>query len=571
MNIVIWAFLHILYASILVSVFIALLLLVKKLLPNRIPARVFHIMWLLIFLRLLIPVQFTSPFSIFNLITENIPMLTVYQENQSLITDLSSTYQSFAQPDRDVPATKASNNVPAGNTFNLQLFLRGITYIWIIGWAILILSGLVFTIRFRKRLKTSEKVADAMILELAEQCGKKLKIKRRVPLYMNKFFKGPGILGVIHPAIYLPEDINAHVNPDQLEHILLHELGHYKRGDLICNLVSLLVAMIHWFNPLVWLAVKTMRQEREVACDTLVLEVLGEPYRMAYGKTILNLARLFANQYRQADLISFNENSGQVERRIKMINRFKTGSYKLSVMAVVLCLVVGAVFLTDAISEKPSLNTMTNLLGNERLQNQLVVIDPGHGGDDVGAVFISADAKTNQVTEKDLNLDIALKLYEILKKAGIKVEMTRMDDRNLTLDERINMANENNAALVISIHNNSSPNRATHGTECYFYSNSDLQNSVLTNRRFTELLQKKLVAQLQTEDRGVKEVNSRILRESNAPAVMVNVGYFTNKADRQNLMDAAFQDRTARALYDGIIQALNEMADAGTKTSQKDS
>ncbi|MDD3364446.1 MAG: M56/M15 family metallopeptidase [Syntrophomonas sp.] len=564
MNIVIPVFLHIFYASIIAGLLIASLLIVKKLLPNRISARVFHIVWLLIFLRLLMPVQLQSPFSISNLIPEKIQMLT-YQDNQSLI-GLSSTYQSLLGPDGESSASKTSDDPASKNLIILQFLLRFIPYIWIIGCTILILSSLALKMRFRSRLKASQKVLDSTILEMLEQCCGKLQIKRRIPLYTNPFVKSPGILGVFHPAIFLPVDIRTQVNPVQLEHILLHELAHYKRGDLICNLFALLAVIIHWFNPLVWLAAKEMRHDREVACDTLVLEVLGEPNVVHYGTTILDLSRSFSHMHRQASLISFNETNGQVERRIKMINRFKTGSYKLSVLAVILCLAVGAVILTDSVSKKPSLNTMANLMNNERINDKLVVIDPGHGGEDFGGTyppFNETDASLIQVKEKDLNLDISLKLYEKLKKAGLRVELTRMDDRTLTLDDRINMANNDQAALALSIHNNMmANNEALNGTSTSFYSAQDQQNSVLTSGRFAELLQNELIKQLQTKNLGVKDVKTRLLKETSAPVAMVDVVYLSNESDRKNLMDEAFRDKAVQALYDGVIASLNEMVSA---------
>jgi bla regulator protein BlaR1 len=567
MNVVIPVFLHILYASITASMLIAFLIIVKKLLPSRISARVFHIMWLLIFLRLLIPIQVQSSFSISNLIPERMQMLTSYQYNQSL-SGLSSTYQSLLGPDGDSSAGNVADTPASGIFVNLPFLLQVIPYIWIIGCAVLILSSLALIMRFRSRLKASQKVMDSTILEMAEQCCEKLHIKRRIPLYINPFFKSPAISGVIHPAIYLPEDIRIQVNSDQLQHILLHELAHYKRGDLICNLFSLLASIIHWFNPLVWLAVKEMRHDREVACDTLVMEVLGEPHVVPYGMTILDLSRLSSNMRGQANLISFNETSGQVERRIKMIKRFKTGSYKLSVLAVILCLAVGAVILSDAISKKPSLNAMATLLSNERIKDKLVIIDPGHGGDDFGGTyppFNETDASLIQVKEKDLNLDISLKLYEKLKKAGIRVELTHMDDRTLTLDDRINVANNDQAALVLSIHNMMANNEAANGTSTSFYSAQDHQNSVFSSGRFAELLQNELIKQLQTKNLGVTDVKTKLLKETSSPSAMVDVAYLSNESDRKNLMDEAFRDKAVQALYDGVISSLNEMVSAEAK------
>ncbi len=562
MNAVILVFLHIIYASIIASVLIALLLILKKTLRSRISARVFHILWLLIFMRLLMPIQLQSPVSISNLIPQRMQILTSYQDNELLNMDLPSSYQSLIKPEEGSADSQASDKAPANRIpFNIQLLLLlGIPYIWMVGCAVSVLLSLALAIRFKSRLKGSKKVSDTAILLLAEQCCEKLQIKRKIPIYMNSFFKSPCISGVIHPAIYLPEDIRIQVNPDQLQHILLHEQGHYKRGDLIFNIISILAAIIHWFNPLVWLAIKEMRHDRELACDTLVLEVLGEPNAIPYGMTILDLSRLFSHMHRQANLISFNETSGQVERRIKMIQRFKKGSYKLSVLAIVLCIAAGAVILTDTVSKKPSPSGMVSILNNERIKDKLVVIDPGHGGDDFGAIYPSdrTDPSLIQVKEKDLNLDISLKLYEMLQKSGIRVEMTRQDDRILTLDDRVNMANGEKAALLLSIHNNSALKGEANGTSTSFFS-AGKKTQGIDSKRLAELLQNELLSQLQTSNSGIKELNIKVLRETIMPAVSVDVGYISNESDRKNLMDETFRLKAAQALYNGVISSLNEM------------
>lgn len=248
-----------------------------------------------------------------------------------------------------------------------------------------------------------------------------------------------------------------------------------------------------------------------------------------------------------------------------MIKGFKSGSYKLTVIAIILCLAVGAAAFTDAFSKKPALDAMITLLSNEQIKNKLVIIDPGHGGDDFGAVypFVQSDISLIQVKEKDMNLDIALKLYAMLKHSGIKVAMTRTDDRTLTLDERIKIANGSNAALVLTIHNNNQSNDETaNGTSTWFFSGKDPASTALTSARLAELLQNEMINKLQTNDLGVKEINTRLLRETSVPSAMVDVAFISNAADREKLMDEGFRDKAALALYDGVIAALIEMTAA---------
>lgn len=572
MNALALAFLHMLDASIFASILIALLLAIKKPLHSLISARVFHILWLLIFIRLMMPIQVQGPFGISNLIPDKIQMVAIYQENKPLNLELPPVYRFMAGTDEGFSDNKSYDEESAATTsFSLQPFVRALPYIWIIGCIMSILSLIALNSRSRSSRKGSKRVMDPAIMTIVEQCLERLQVKKRIPIYMNSLVKSPCIAGVTHPTIYLPEDIGTQISPDQLQYILLHEIAHYKRGDLICNSFSLLAASIHWFNPLVWLAVKEMRHDREVACDTLVMEVLGESNAISYGMTLIDLSR-FTHKPRQTSLASFNAAGGQVERRIKMIKSFKKGSYKISILTIVLCTAIGAVILTGSACNNPSLNnmnSMANLVSNDGIKEKLVVIDPGHGGDDFGAVypFDQNDANPVQVKEKDLNLEIALKLYEMLNKSGIKVKILRNDDRYLTLDDRINMANADNAALILSIHNGSAKNEATNGT-CTFYSAKDMSAPGLTSGRFAEILQNELIKQLQTGNLGIKEVNFRVLKETNAPAALVEPALLSNEPDRKNLMDGKFLDRAAQALYDGVVASLNEMVNTETGTSQ---
>jgi len=239
---------------------------------------------------------------------------------------------------------------------------------------------------------------------------------------------------------------------NELEHILLHELAHYKRKDLFYNFLATLAALIHWFNPLVWFAAKKMRCDREIACDAYVMEILGKGERVSYGTTIIHLAKSFNNSRKQLSLASFYETSSQLERRITMIKMFKKGSYKISAVAIICCMVIGVVMLTNAVGAGGEKNNNIS-----KVKDKLVIIDPGHGGNDPGAVYSLIDTDAAQIKEKDLNLEISLMLYNLLKESGIRVELTRSEDLNLELADRVEMANSLDASLFISIHNNAAP------------------------------------------------------------------------------------------------------------------
>ncbi|MCM3340611.1 M56 family metallopeptidase [Paenibacillus sp. MER TA 81-3] len=187
------------------------------------------------------------------------------------------------------------------------------------------------------------------MLSILEACKKKLGITKTIPIYETTRLHSPCIYGLTKPRIYLPADIVTIADSRQLMHIILHELTHYKRTDLWFNFLWTLTAVLHWFNPFVWLSLKKIKADREVACDAGVLEMLDEHESSSYGMTLLMLSRLFTRTSSpQVNLSNFFENNREMKRRITMISKFRKGTYKLSAATIILLLGLGAVMLTNS-------------------------------------------------------------------------------------------------------------------------------------------------------------------------------------------------------------------------------
>ena len=182
----------------------------------------------------------------------------------------------------------------------------------------------------------------------------------------------------------------------------------------------------------------------------------------------------------------------------------------------------------------------------------LVVIDAGHGGSDPGA-------KYDNVKEKDLNLDIAIRLNEILKDAGINTVMTRDKDVFVDLHERANIANRLKADLFVSIHNNAIDIPSYGGTMTLYYP-SDKEINGLNGKKFAELVQAELMKSLGTVDRKIiPRPNLVVLNSTEMPAVLAEVGFITNVADRKKLTTAEFRQNAAKGLLNGVLRALSEI------------
>lgn len=117
-----------------------------------------------------------------------------------------------------------------------------------------------------------------------------MKIKRNIPIYSTAYLKSPVIAGLFRPCIYLPIHLISDFNAADIRYILLHELQHYRHKDALAVFFMNLASVLYWFNPLVWFAMKEMRNDREISCDISVLKILEESEYINYGNTLINLA-----------------------------------------------------------------------------------------------------------------------------------------------------------------------------------------------------------------------------------------------------------------------------------------
>lgn len=184
----------------------------------------------------------------------------------------------------------------------------------------------------------------------------------------------------------------------------------------------------------------------------------------------------------------------------------------------------------------------------------VVVVDPGHGGDDPGAV-------SEGVKEKTINLDIALRLKKLLEGEGIRVYMTRTSDVYVGLYERSGLANRLDAHLFLSIHNNAHSDTSIKGSMTLYnpYYKAQTKGD-MNSKKFAVIVQNEITSQLGTKDKGIIErPELAVLRTAEVPTVLAEVAYMTNTSELGRLKTSAFRQQAAEALKDSVIKALHEM------------
>ena len=175
----------------------------------------------------------------------------------------------------------------------------------------------------------------------------------------------------------------------------------------------------------------------------------------------------------------------------------------------------------------------------------LVIIDPGHGGQDPGTIGIAG------IQEKNVVLPISLDVVEELKKQGVEVRLTRDRDYFVSLEGRTDMANDIDADLFVSIHANainlSRPD--VNGLETYYYK---------SGLRLAEIIHWNILNTVNIQNRNIRRARFFVLRHSTMPAVLVEVGFLTGAEDSSRLKDPDHRRQMAKAIARGIIQYIKE-------------
>lgn len=253
-------------------------------LKNYVNARFRYILFLLVFLKLLLPVSFFEYRGFFSAGSNTFGQLedrlteTVEITPSSLSESLLDSYYVFQRKSR----------VFCDSVVLSLIYLSGLT----------IFIVYIVTLNFTSRKKICNKltpITDRTLLEVFEKLKKKNLVYKDLPLLRSPYVKTPLLFGIFSPCVVIPSDLKLHINTKEFECILQHELVHYKRKDLVLNLIFLLLQGLYWFNPLIHYFFHNMRKESELMCDFTVIRSLSADDQLVYGNTLFKIAQFKKN------------------------------------------------------------------------------------------------------------------------------------------------------------------------------------------------------------------------------------------------------------------------------------
>lgn len=216
---------------------------------------------------------------------------------------------------------------------------RLLALIWAAGMLLLLMSVIKAWLRLRAMRRSALPLQNQEIRRLYDQCLHELKITKRIPLYSTAFLRSPVIAGLFRPCIYLPIHLISEYDAPDVRYMLLHELQHYRHKDAVAGYLMTLFGILYWFNPAVWYALKEMKNDREIACDASVLQMLPEDHCEAYGRTLL----LFAKKVSLSPIpfsAGLSGNMKQMKRRIESIAAYERPTFRGRIKGIAAFLVI---------------------------------------------------------------------------------------------------------------------------------------------------------------------------------------------------------------------------------------
>ncbi|WP_066193131.1 MULTISPECIES: BlaR1 family beta-lactam sensor/signal transducer [Gracilibacillus] len=315
------------------SITVGFILLIRKLFQKQLSAKWQYNLWYLLHTALVIPFIPAYLLPPGNLFPAFIDSSSIEGDSASLhngATEASETNTNWMQ---DFSVTVTQTNTDLLNGFAIG--------IWIAGALVLTVFSISAWLHLMSIRKSINQVEDKDLMNLFKQSKQQLNISKNITLGVSNKVRSPLTFGLRKTFIVLPVNVEEWLSKEDIKHIFLHELNHIKYKDILTNYLMVFFQIIYWFNPLIWLAFKEMRLDREMACDHAVLTALGDQSYKKYGHTIIQFIDESPRSSYNKLANQLNGSKKQIKKRMIKIASFQTDSKLQHVQSIAIFLLVG--------------------------------------------------------------------------------------------------------------------------------------------------------------------------------------------------------------------------------------
>ena len=311
------------------GILIAALFAFRGVLRRFLDARVIYWFWVLVALRLLLP--FDVPVS-------------VSAARYLPLAPWTYAGDFDAGPSVSTSEPVESNSVAPPAAASLREILlneKTLAIVWSAGVATVLLAYFWASLSFRRQLSRSGRRAGKRTEQAVSSCSRAMGLNP-IPVLEMDALSGPALFGVWRPRLLFPLGLADQLSDEELRLVVLHELGHLKRRDLFLQGLLVVSQAVHWFNPLVWLAGRLAREDRELACDEFVMAHTSHSGSHAYAKTLLRVLGLSRPGRPMLPAVGILETKNQIKQRIIMITKYQSTNARRIMLGAASILAVSA-------------------------------------------------------------------------------------------------------------------------------------------------------------------------------------------------------------------------------------
>ncbi|MEX1376164.1 MAG: M56 family metallopeptidase [Eubacteriales bacterium] len=451
--------------SVLSAAVISAVAIIKALFKNNIGTKAISLLWALVLLRLLLPYTLQSPIYLGDVFPKNTSINTssVGEEtNHTIDNEISGEAEADVIPIFSPPAANAeytpaeaqyvsptSPTVTKWKSLIQEIdFAVVLSVLWLaVGFGI-VASGVFTLARFNSKLR-SENIVSKKLYDAYKKAKQRISPRLDVRIVESIHVDMPITYGMINPRIIIPKQMAKEIDSDKLQLIIMHELMHIKRLDILKNYLWLLAKAIHWFNPMVWIAYKMYLGDMEIVCDTKVMQKINADECAEYSDSLVEAAKILSRtkQKTYPVVLNFCENKSKLRRRIMNIlqpaKQRRSTSFAIAILICVLLVMCFTTACKEPKSEKPDDSAIYSEAEPEQIEND------SNLNDDIMKYFVSAATSDHAVFSKydeskmiddvnvrvTINPDLLYRSYLPQKNAYHTAEIKYMDIDNSLLQK----------------------------------------------------------------------------------------------------------------------------------------
>ena len=405
-------FYKLLFMSITASLIGVIIIVIRKCVDSKISPKWKYTLWFLVLISLMVSYRPISNFSLTNEISQikNISFRLQYQE----INKYNNNQNYTLQP-------KAEHNQIMYQTIIFDIALPLIWFtISVISIAYLLVSKL--HIEYKIKLNKVETCDNTIII--FDECKKILGIEKNIELITQSYLSSPAIIGIFKPKIILPD---YYISDQSLKFVLLHELCHYKRKDMVINYIMLFLSAIYWFNPLVFILFKLIREDMEILNDNYVLKYIDN--KKGYTLSLVEILASTHNISFAPKILCMVDSKKNTERRIKMINLkdyFNHNKIVIAIISITIIITTSMLFLTKANEYKTPPPIYVHTIDGDVYELEM----GGYSWDYNGDIIITDSIDYTQISYDEQSTDMLFNNLETNKNYFFSTSKDVNDQKN---------------------------------------------------------------------------------------------------------------------------------------------